>query len=122
MTSTISAYMSSNSGIPNSNERAKRSAVASYTIAILLVQDHRSDAALDGAGAQLDAPVVQEAAKPVPMAQCVADSLGETVSAADLAGPHFEVAAQVADKRAAALLPCGTACIGRLPRTSASTA
>ncbi len=48
------------------------------------------------------------------MSQCIADSLGESPFAADLAEPHIEHAPKVVDDDAAAFLPDGTACIGRL--------
>jgi len=48
------------------------------------------------------------------VAQCIADSLGESPFAAELAEPHIEHAPKVVDDDAAAFLPDGTAFIGRL--------
>jgi hypothetical protein len=81
---------------------------------VLAVERQRPDAALDGVGIQFDASVVEEAAEPVPVAQCIANSLGEATFAADLAEPHIEHAPKVIDDDAAAFLPDGKAFIGRL--------
>jgi hypothetical protein len=81
---------------------------------VLAVERQWPDAALDGVGVQLDTSVAEEAAEAVPVAQCIADSLGEPTFAADLAEPHIEHAPKVVDDDAAAFLPDGTAFIGRL--------
>lgn len=43
---------------------------------VLAVERQRPDAALDGVGIQFDASVGEEVAEAVPVAQCIADSLG----------------------------------------------
>ena len=62
--------------------------VAACEKRVLAVESQRSDTALNSIGIHFDASVVDETAEPVPVAQWIADSLGEPTFAADLAELH----------------------------------
>jgi di/tricarboxylate transporter len=91
-----------------------RPAIAAGEQGIAAPKSDRPDRALDRVGVQLEPAVLEEQHQPLPVAQGIAERLGQAGARRDPLQLRAQPAVQRLHQRPAALLPDRTACLGRM--------